>query len=126
MALAAAYQKFLSDPTTSALAPNASINYIPTLTSINEPTAILKHLAAQTKALKKKSEKALNVIEGNGQLCAEYDTVLEIASGGGAYLPGLDDNFLVDKMVTLPIVSFVPPEFRAAWIDVRVLYVDTP
>lgn len=118
MALAAAYQKFLSNPTTSALAPSVSINYIPTLTSIHEPTAILKHLAAQTKAIKKKSEKALNVIEGGSQLCAEYETVLEIVSSGGAYLPGLDDNFLVDKTVTLPIVSFAVLMFTITFIRV--------
>jgi hypothetical protein len=33
------------------------------------------------------------------------DTAFEFISSGGPYLPGLDDNFLADRTVYLPIVS---------------------
>jgi hypothetical protein len=105
MSLKAKYQDFLGNPTTGALAPNAALTYIPTLTAIHEPTAILKHYAAQAKQIKKKGDKILSAINGPNGLAVETETTLEFISGGGAYLPGLDDNFLADKTVIFPIVS---------------------
>lgn len=104
MSLRAIYTAYLAAPSTGAFAEGASINYIPTLTTINEPTAILRHLAAQQKLLKKKSERIVSAIEGPSGLCVETETTIEFLSGGGAILPGLDDNFLSDRTVTLPIV----------------------
>jgi hypothetical protein len=105
MTLQASYERFLADPTiASALADEASINYITTLTSIHKSEAILKHLAVQNKQLKKTSEKVLSAIEGDGGLCLDVETTLSFVSGGGAYLPGLDDNFLVDRIATFPVV----------------------
>jgi hypothetical protein len=101
----AAYTAFLASPTTAALADNASIHYIPTLTSIHDASAVLKHLAAQAKLLTKKGEKVLSVVQGRTNLCVETETVIEFLSGGGAFVPGLDDNFLSDKIVRFPVVS---------------------
>lgn len=105
MALAATYKAFLANPAVEQLADEASIDYIPTLTSIKLPAAVLKHLVAQSKVLDKKSEKFLNVFESGDSLCAEIETTIEFKIGGGAYLPGLDDNFLADRVVTFPVVS---------------------
>jgi hypothetical protein len=105
MSLKTRYEAFLSAPSSGALAENASINYIPTLTTINEPTPILKHLAAQAKLLTKKSERILSTVESADGLCVDVDTTIEFVAGGGAYLPGLDDNFLADKVVNFPVVS---------------------
>lgn len=103
--MASTYTAFLAAPTIAALAANASILYVPTTTIINEPTAILKHFAAQDKQLTKKSEKTLSVVEGqNGSLCIETETTLEFQTGGGAYLPQLDDNMLSDRVITFPLV----------------------
>ena len=104
MALSAAYQTFLSAPAASQLAPGASINYVPTTTTVTEPAAILKHLAAQAKLLKKKSEKVLSAIESSNGLCLDVETTLELINGGGAFLPGLDDNFISGRTVTIPVV----------------------
>lgn len=104
MALSAKYQSFLSAPVAGALAPDASINYVPTTTTVAEPAAILKHLAAQGKLLKTKAEKVLSAIESSNGLCLDVETTLEFNTGGGAYLPGLDDNFLSDRTVTFPVV----------------------
>lgn len=103
MPLSASYQRFLAQPTAEALAPDAAIHYLPSSSSINEPPAILKHLSAQAQQLKKK-ENFLNVIEGDNSLCVEAETTLEFQTGGGTYLPGLDDNFLADRTVTIPVV----------------------
>lgn len=105
MALSRAYQSFLAAPATSALAPGASINYVPTTTTVTEPNAILKHIAAQGKLLKKKGEKVLSTIESSNGLCLDVETTLEFVNGGGAYLPGLDDNFVADRTVTFPVVG---------------------
>lgn len=110
------YQNFLSNPHTSALNNEASLNYITTLTTINTAAAIIKHHAAHQKVLTKKEEKVLSSIEGSGALCLDVETTLEFMTGGGAYLPGLDDNFLADRVVTFPMVR----EFRRGFqVDAR-------
>ncbi|KAF2436410.1 hypothetical protein EJ08DRAFT_711334 [Tothia fuscella] len=107
MSLKSRYEAFIRSPSSGALADNASINYIPTLTTINEPAAIIKHLAAQHKLLVKKSERVLSTVESVDGLCVDVDTEIEFIAGGGAYLPGLDDNFLADKLVNFPVVHIV-------------------
>lgn len=104
-ALKSVYESFLSKPTAAVLNDEASLNYITTLTTINSNAAIVKHFAAFERVLKKKGEKVLDSIESGNALCLEVDTALEFLTGGGAYLPGLEENFLADRIVTLPIVS---------------------
>lgn len=98
------YQSFLASPSASALNNNASLNYITTLTTINTAAAIIKHHTAHQKVLTKKEEKILSCIEGSDALCLDVETTLEFITGGGAYLPGLDDNFVADRVVTFPMV----------------------
>ncbi|MBE7180806.1 MAG: hypothetical protein INR71_06285 [Terriglobus roseus] len=112
MTLLSVLQAFLRDPNTAVLADKASISYIPTLTTINEPTAIIKHLQAQGRQLKKNSESVLDAVEGSNALYLDTETTLEFVTSGGAYLPGLDDNFLADRIVTLPLVSFPKRELE--------------
>ncbi|OMP87288.1 hypothetical protein BK809_0007374 [Diplodia seriata] len=119
MALSAAYQSFLGAPATSQLAPSASLNYVPTTTTVTEPTAILKHLSAQGKLLKKKGEKILSSIESGNGLCLDVETTLELVNGGGAYLPGLDDNFIADRTVTFPVIHIVHFDAQQKIVSVR-------
>jgi hypothetical protein len=109
MTLEDTYKQFLAAPDASLLAGNASLHYITTLVTVNGPNQILKHLTSQVHDLKKNEEKFLSVIEGRSSLAAEVHTTIEFVAGGGAYLPGLDDNFLADRIVTLPIVSTIRP-----------------
>lgn len=99
------YLSFLSSPTASALAPHAALHYITTTTSIQEPEAIIKHLQAQDKVVKKKAETILNVITTENAIVVETETSLEFVRGGGTFLPNMDDNMLVDSLATIPIVS---------------------
>ncbi len=106
MSLKSFYESFLKAPNATSLSSDASLHYVTTLTTFNEAEAIEKHLSRQHKlAVKKKGEKILNVVEGLSSLCLDVEITLEFVTGGGAYLPGLDDNFLTDKVVTLPMVS---------------------
>jgi hypothetical protein len=105
MALSGAYVQFLRSPTTAALAEGVAMHYVPSVTTINEPHAVLKHLAAQAKLFRKKAEKVINIVEGSGSLCAEMELTIEFIAGGGAILPGLDDNFLTDRIVSFPMVG---------------------
>jgi hypothetical protein len=105
MALQSTYKKFLSSPNASYLAENASFHYITTLVTYNGASNVIKHLKSQTDQLKKKEENLLDAIEGPGALAVVVETTIEFLIGGGAYLPGLDDNFLADRTVTFPIVS---------------------
>lgn len=102
--LKAVYLSFLSKPTGAVLNVEASLNYISTLTTINSSAAIVKHFAAFERVLKKKGEKVLDAIESGNALCLEVDTTIEFLTGGGAYLPGLEENFLADRILTFPIV----------------------
>ena len=104
MALKSSYQQFLSRPSPDALADAASLLYVPTSVTIEGSTAIIKHFSAQSNLLKKK-ENILNTVEGPAGLCVEAETTIQFEGGGGTYLPGLDDNFLVNRTVSLPIVS---------------------
>ncbi|KAI9782129.1 MAG: hypothetical protein M1839_005476 [Geoglossum umbratile] len=109
MSLQSIYTKFLTAPSVDVLAREAttSLHYIPTLTTIHEAQPILKHLKAQVPQLKKREEKVLSATESKNGLVLEVETTLELLTSGGAYLPGLDDNFLADKVVTFPIIHIV-------------------
>ncbi|KAM3415332.1 hypothetical protein BST61_g8861 [Cercospora zeina] len=103
----AAYLQFLQSPSTGVLASDASIDYITTTTQIHEPTAILKHLAAQAKQVVKKEEKVLCTIEGDDGCCVETQTTLSFRMGGGVFLPGMDSNMLDEREVTFPLTHVV-------------------
>ncbi|KAI9681157.1 MAG: hypothetical protein M1817_002439 [Caeruleum heppii] len=105
MSLTSLYKAFLHSPSTASLTDRATLHYIPTLTSVSEPQKIVKQLLSTQ--LKKRDEKVIDVIEGDHALVFEVETTLEFVSSGGAYLPGLDDNFLTDRVVTLPITHVV-------------------
>lgn len=107
MSLKAVYERFLADPSPASLSADAALNYIATTTTFSCPDPIVKHLTSQSRIVKKKSEKIVNAVEGVHSLCLDVETALEFTSGGGAYLLELDDNFLVDRVVTVPIVSFL-------------------
>jgi hypothetical protein len=104
---AATYQAFLATPNASALAPNASINYITTTTAIHEPAAIVKHLQIQQKQVVKKDEKILFTLESDNGVCLETEITLQFNNGGGAFLPGMDENVIDERVVTFPLVHIV-------------------
>lgn len=105
MALEATYKAYLADPSAEAFAEDATLNYIPTTTSLSRASVIIKHVETQHRQVEKKKENFLNVIESANSLCVETETTLHFQQGGGLYLLNLDDNFLCDKVVTIPIVS---------------------
>ena len=104
---AGSYLRFLQSPSTGVLASDASLNYITTTTHINEPTAILKHFAAQGKQVVTKDQKVLHTIEGDNGCCIETETTLQFRMGGGAFLPNMDSNMLDEREVTLPLTHVV-------------------
>lgn len=105
MSLKEVYQAYLANPTAARLTDDASLNYINTLTTINTAASIVKHHAAHQSVVKKKGEQVLDCVTGDHAITLDIETTLEFISGGGAYLPGLDDNFLTDRVVTFPMVS---------------------
>lgn len=107
MAGQGSYLRFLQSPSTGDLASDASIHYITTTTTITEPTAILKHLSAQTKQVEKKEEKVLFTIESANGCCVETLVTLKFRLGGGAFLPGMDSNMLDEREVTFPLTHVV-------------------
>lgn len=108
MGLLAVYERFLKAPSQSALAENATLQYVTTLTSYTKPNPIIVHLEDQQKKdVRKKSEKIISAVEGLTSVAVIVDTTLEIINSGGAYLPGLD-TFILDKTAILPVVSTSP------------------
>ncbi|KAG7293073.1 hypothetical protein NEMBOFW57_003119 [Staphylotrichum longicolle] len=107
MALQAAYKRFLAAPNSSDLADNASLHYVTTTSSFSGATEIIKHLGSVRNKIKKKKEDALFAIENQHALALEVDTALEFVTSGGPYLPGMDDNFLADRTVTLAVTHIV-------------------
>ncbi|KAH6689031.1 hypothetical protein F5X68DRAFT_76566 [Plectosphaerella plurivora] len=107
MSAAATYQQFLAAPNSSLLAANASLHYITTTSSFSGPTEIIKHLNTLRNQVTKKAETALDVIDGQNALVVIISTTLEFHTTGAVYLPGLDDNFLADRKVYIPITHIV-------------------
>ena len=105
MTLTAIYERFAASPNPLSLADDASLHYVPTLTTFAEQGPIVKHLQSQNRTVVRiKSQKTISAIEGPNAVAVEFETTLEFVSGGGAYLPGLD-NLIADKIATLPTVS---------------------
>jgi hypothetical protein len=86
------------------LAANASLIYITTATQFDGADAIVSHLTKQETVVKKKAADIIGAIEGSDSLCLDVEVTLEFVSGGGAYLPSLDDNFLADRVAAFPTV----------------------
>ncbi|KAF2750930.1 hypothetical protein M011DRAFT_474415 [Sporormia fimetaria CBS 119925] len=107
MSLSSKYEAFLANPSQDALAEDASLHYITTLTTLNSAAAIIKHFTVQEKLLKRKGNKLLHAVESSNAASLEIDATIEFVAGGGAYLPGLDDNFVADRTVTFPMVHLV-------------------
>ena len=107
MALKEVYKSYLASASPEVLSDDASLHYITTLTTINTSAAIAKHNAAHKKLLQKKEEKILSCVEGGDAVCLDVETTLQFISGGGAYLPGLDDNFVSDHTVIFPMVCIL-------------------
>ena len=105
MSLTTIYERFAASPNPLSLANNASLHYVPTLTTFVEQGPIVKHLQSQSRTVVRiKSQKTISAIEGPNAVAIEFETTLEFISGGGAYLPGLE-NLIADKVATLPTVS---------------------
>ncbi|KAJ8132272.1 hypothetical protein O1611_g1346 [Lasiodiplodia mahajangana] len=107
MALAAVYQQFLAAPNPSYLAENATLNYITTTTTFKGSSEIIQHLSTLRKQINKKKENVLSLVHGQNAIATEIETGLEFVTSGASYLPALDDNFLADRTVYIPIVSFL-------------------
>ncbi|EQL03837.1 hypothetical protein OCS_00434 [Ophiocordyceps sinensis CO18] len=107
MASVATYQQFLAAPSSSLLADKATLHYVTTTTAFSGATDILKHLNSLQRQVRKKKQHVLSVIDGNHVIALEVDTDLEFLTSGGAYLPGLDDNFLSDRTAQLAIMHIV-------------------
>ncbi|EEA18664.1 hypothetical protein TMatcc_010795 [Talaromyces marneffei ATCC 18224] len=122
MALKAVYERFLSSPTSGALSADVSVNYITTATSITGSEQVLKHLSNQEKAVKKKGDKILGIVETPDTIVLDVETTLEFVTGGGAYLPSLDDNFLADRVVTFPTIHIVHFNSQSQIQQVRVYW----
>ncbi|KAF3344853.1 hypothetical protein VD0002_g7489 [Verticillium dahliae] len=122
MSATAAYRQFLASPNSALLAANATLHYITTTSTFNGPTDIIKHLSTQRNQLKKHQEDILDVVEGRDALAAEIETALEFVTSGGAYLPGLDDNFLADQKVYFTITHFVTFDAEGKITQIRLTW----
>ncbi|KAI9677921.1 MAG: hypothetical protein M1829_002418 [Trizodia sp. TS-e1964] len=105
MSLTDIYISFLAAPSANILSENCSLNYITTLKTINNAQNIIKEL--KSPHLKVQQSRILSTVVGDNSIALEIDTNIEFISSGGSYLPGLDDNFLADRRVNLPIIHMV-------------------
>ncbi|GAP90512.1 hypothetical protein SAMD00023353_4500890 [Rosellinia necatrix] len=107
MALAAVYQRFLAAPNPSYLSEDATLNYITTTTTFRGASDIIQHLSSLRKQINKKKENVLSLVHGQNAIAAEVETGLEFVTSGASYLPALDDNFLTDRTVYIPVMHIV-------------------
>lgn len=110
MTLKEIYQRFLDLPNPLSLSENVSLHYITTLNTFSSGGDIVRHLESQNKkVVKTKNARIISVVESTNALALEVETVLEFISGGGTYLPGLE-NFITDKTATIPTVGLLISE----------------
>lgn len=121
MSLRDLYQRFLANPKSVPLAANASLIYITTATQFDGADAIVSHLTKQETVVKKKAADIIDAIEGSNSLCLDVEVTLEFVSGGGAYLPSLDDNFLADRVAAFPTVCSQFPTLLALSTQLNLL-----
>ncbi|KAI1744336.1 hypothetical protein F4680DRAFT_290299 [Xylaria scruposa] len=119
MALAAAYQQFLAAPSSSHLAENATLNYITTTTTIRGASDILQHFNNLRKQINKKKENVLSLVHGDNAIATEIETGIEFLTSGASYLPTLDDNFLADRTVYIPIMHIVTFNSNGKILNIR-------
>ncbi|KAI8947104.1 hypothetical protein F4801DRAFT_24831 [Xylaria longipes] len=119
MALAAAYQQFLAAPNASHLAENATLNYITTTTTFRGASDILQHLNTLRQQINKKKEIVLSLIHGENAIATEIETGLEFLTSGASYLPSVDDNFLADRTVYIPIIHIVAFDSHGKILNIR-------
>lgn len=119
MALAGVYQQFLAAPNASHLAEKATLNYITTTTTLRGPSDIIQHLNNLRKQMNKKKENVLSLVHGQNAIAAEIETGLEFVTSGASYLPALDDNFLADRTVYLPIMHIVTFDDDGKILNIR-------
>ncbi|KAK7969782.1 hypothetical protein PG996_001781 [Apiospora saccharicola] len=119
MSLQSAYKQFLAAPNSSLLATDATLHYITTTTTFRSAAEVIKHLSSQRNQIKKKKEDVLTAIEADHVVAIEFDTAIEFVISGGAYLPGLDDNFLADRTVNLPIMHIVTFDAEGKIVQIR-------
>lgn len=99
------YRRFLNDFQSASLASDLSLCYIPTTTKVEGADEVRSHLSKQQRIVKTKAQNVLDVVEGSHSLCVDVETTLEFDNGGGAYLPSLDENFLIGRVASFPTVK---------------------
>ena len=112
--MADVYQSFLKAPSAGLLAPDASLHYITTTTSIHHADAIIKHLQAQEKQVEKRGEVILSCLGSTNGVCLETETTFKFKSGGGLILPQMDDNMLADMEAVCLMVGTYDPSLMSA------------
>ncbi|KAI8629281.1 hypothetical protein F5Y19DRAFT_95943 [Xylariaceae sp. FL1651] len=119
MTLASTYEQFLAAPNRSHLANAATLSYITTTTTFRGSEDIIQHLSTVRKQINKKKERILSLVEGRDAIAVEVETGLEFINSGASYLPALDDNFLADRTVYLPITHLVTFDDNGKIINIR-------
>ncbi|KAL4786655.1 hypothetical protein BJX76DRAFT_96789 [Aspergillus varians] len=106
MSLKDVYQRFLADPRSAPLASDASLIYITSTTEINGSDKVIRHLTNQQE-VKTNFQTVIDAIQGSNALSLDVDTSVQFVTGGGAYLPNLDETFLFDRVATFPTIHIV-------------------
>ncbi|KAK6532998.1 hypothetical protein TWF281_007164 [Arthrobotrys megalospora] len=102
------YSEFINSPRRDALHSQAGLHYIgSTGSSFQSGDAIINHLKKEATWYTKKEQKVLASVETQNSVVFEVSNVIEFTNGGGMLLPNLDDNFVTDQTVTLPMVHIV-------------------
>ncbi|KAL4916673.1 hypothetical protein BDW62DRAFT_102321 [Aspergillus aurantiobrunneus] len=106
MSLKDVYQRFLAAPSSAPLASDVSLIYITSTTEFKGADKVIKHLTKQ-QDVKVNSQTVIDAVQGSNALSLDVDTAVQFVSGGGAYLPNLDETFLFDRVATFPTIHIV-------------------
>ena len=116
------YQAFLASPDASKLSDDVELMYVNSGRTFSSAKTVANHLRVdrQNNIQIRNSQQVIGAIEGPDRAFFDVKNTVEFVSGGGEYLPGLDE-FIVDKTITFPsfhVVTF-SPDLRVSQIRIH-------
>lgn len=98
------YKAFLLSPQELHLSSKPKLTYVTTCSTLEGVNAILENHKLNNRHLKK-TENIISAHISFDSLVLETVTTIDFRNGVGSYVPTLDQNFVVDHSVVVPIVS---------------------
>ena len=111
------YERFVSQPSTDDLHPDATLSYISSGTHVSSAETIVKYILRARNDIQV-TENILASHEGYSSLTVEVAAECKFKNGPSWLAPGVEENLLDGMVVKIPLVWFLhlfTDAFRSKW-----------